>query len=169
MNRYLDSTVSNTNARVDSSDVTMNSIASDSDEQSCHKEKIVHSTLDDYKSRLKFYGKSDDYFRLLSKDPFNCQSRRKMEKNYVYSQFFSCCIQCFKLDKTIGVDMLLLLKNVRRFVFSESYFTILKTYIYMTKQVMVGEIKRVMNLISINYSSNRYIFNVVYPVKLESL
>ncbi|CAF2745866.1 unnamed protein product [Rotaria sp. Silwood2] len=99
---------------------------SDSNDQSSHEEKMFYSKVNCYESRLKFVEKvilSLDYYQKIL---FAVKLAKGGKTACIDNKFYNWCKKHFKINNTAGHDILVSLKNDRRIVFTESYFTILK-------------------------------------------
>ena len=91
-----------------------------------HEEKTFFAKVNDYKKELKFPDKvmlTLAYFNKI-KNALKCDKSGK--KTGIDAKFHGCCKQHFKIDLTIGTEILCSSKTGRRIIVFESYYTVLK-------------------------------------------
>jgi hypothetical protein len=119
-----------TNIIIDGQDTIVNNIDviidNDGSNEISNEEKTFYSKLNLYKQGLKYPEKvmiSLEYYQKI----IHCLKQPKSGKTTnVDAKFYGWCKKYFKIDITSGVEILCSLKNGRRLVVIESYFTILK-------------------------------------------
>ena len=95
---------------------------SNSGDQSFHEEQTFYLKLNCYKARLKFSEKAMLSLQYYQKIVFAMKQSKSGKHNGVDSKFFGWCKKHFKLDNTIGNEILVSLKDGRRIIFIESYW-----------------------------------------------
>ncbi|CAF3869188.1 unnamed protein product [Rotaria sp. Silwood1] len=101
-------------------------VVSDSNDYSCKEEETFYSKVYAYKEKLKYPEKVMISLSFYDKIIVVLQKPNDGKKTGIDAKFHCWCKKHFKIDITSGSHILCLLKDGRRVVVIESYYTILK-------------------------------------------